>query len=579
MLRHVRSCKKHPSDGGTLPEHKRQKRGRKRTACDRCIKNKRRCDGSTPCLVCESSGVQCIWTDTNSREQQRRDWDTASQTTVCSPSRQHKETPNPRSRRNNEQDNFSENLAESQVTQLSRPLAESSALHHPFPFLLRFTSSQGFAPCFECGSRKERNIIIQAQAPSYQSKPAHSQWDLGAFLNIPLDFAPDTSDSSSVSRSVFSDEFDTASIFSAEINSVDNFSDDLLTTSHWLGEKSRDIVRGIQSTLALESDKDMAAFISSTCFEKSRCQKFFEPSKLERYLVAFWSLWYPNWPVFHKPTFNTATKPAAMVAAMALIGASLTAEKEDYVEAHYWSDAVDTWIFSATEWFDDPSENPDQTLRQYQVRAQINGLRASYAMVLFMTWEGNTEQKTHARRERFSQVVSMARRLIPLAVNHTFFNEDITPDNATGNWIQFAFQEELNRSLAYVFMLDCAFALFNNRAPQFILPELKIPLLCPEVCFQAETAEHWGLYAQVWAKSAIGTTRPVFSDMLKLIMEETLDEEQWKLLYQMSALNLFVIANGKLNVLLCKLGNLTNVVVGSVSQPLVLLPTRHSSLF
>jgi hypothetical protein len=46
----------------------------------------------------------------------------------------------------------------------------------------------------------------------------------------------------------------------------------------------------------------------------------------------------------------------------------------------------------------------------------------------------------------------------------------------------------VSRTLAYIFLLDTAFVIFNNTPPKISVSELNIDPLCSEQCFQAATA-------------------------------------------------------------------------------------------
>lgn len=57
MRRHFLSCKKR----GERPIPEKQKRGRRKCACDRCASLKSACDRQRPCNTCRNGGVPCTW--------------------------------------------------------------------------------------------------------------------------------------------------------------------------------------------------------------------------------------------------------------------------------------------------------------------------------------------------------------------------------------------------------------------------------------------------------------------------------------------------------------------------------------
>ncbi|KAL1982526.1 hypothetical protein VTN96DRAFT_1251 [Rasamsonia emersonii] len=65
-------------------------------------------------------------------------------------------------------------------------------------------------------------------------------------------------------------------------------------------------------------------------------------------------------------------------------------------------------------------------------------------------------------------------------------------------WSQFIAEEELIRTLTYVFLLDTGFAIFYNTPPRMVIAELQMDLTCPEICFQASTANECLAHFRAW---------------------------------------------------------------------------------
>ncbi|KAH7018614.1 uncharacterized protein B0I36DRAFT_425501 [Microdochium trichocladiopsis] len=314
----------------------------------------------------------------------------------------------------------------------------------------------------------------------------------------------------------------------------------IMSSLHPLEAKSRDIVLGIREAIHATARQHRAALDWSPTTEVL-CTRFFSPENLERFILAFWSLWYPNWPVFHKPTFSTTNKPAPLLAAMAVIGAALTSEKSDGDQAMRWADAVHSFVFSNPQLSDEPIATCDGAVHHLQLSARLDAIRAAYAMLLWMTWEGSTAQKNQARRHDFSQVVAAARSVQPYGASYdnlSAYQEAAAEDTA---WRAFGFREELLRTIAYVFLLDSAFVIFYNCTPRMLVSELQINLTCPEVCFQAADVSSWSQHMATWARSTIGKFRPSFAGIMKIMMEDDLSQEQQAMTRQMSALNFFVV--------------------------------------
>lgn len=319
---------------------------------------------------------------------------------------------------------------------------------------------------------------------------------------------------------------------------------------HPLALKCQEIVVGIRETIQQNPPDGEFYSMGWTMGEEQQCSEFFSPFRLERYLIAFWSMWYPNWPAFHRPTFVASEKPARLIASMALIGASLTSDEVENDQARYWGAAVEEWVFSAPEFCEEPDEPlaSDAHFAKYKVETRLHALRAAYAMILYMNWEGTMEQKQRVRRYRFAHIISVTRSILrqfPMNQAGSLRELFICGNNAFEGWKAFVLREELIRTVLYVFMLDCAYSLFNNSAPRLVVQEMQFPLVCPEICFQVSNVDIWRLHMEAWANSQTGRAQPLMSDIMMLVFEPNLLPQQWALLYEMSPLNFFAIANGK----------------------------------
>lgn len=588
LLRHWRTCKQRTISGSSVPEIQRQKRGRKRISCDACVRSKRKCNRASPCSMCQHFGETCILTQqVNCYVATRPGSITSStdspQSSSTSPASTGLATSISAEESGSDgsvslspdhnlfmSDEFLSNAITVQPSDythfgawdttnainaiLGSPISLLPTPPYPVPhmrlnFLSKFTATTGFARSFECGNETERKQIMTALVST--TPRSKIELEIDAFLHVPDEdcLVNVVDDSVNIFESAAPQYlFDNTAKTQTQTQTHYPIIVQDPIYKHPLTLKSREIIGAMYQMITGDSPDTQGGCISNNWSKfEDECRIFFAPEKLERYLVAFWSLWYPNWPAFHKPTFSSTEKPAKLLAAMALIGASLTSDKTEHVQARRWGFAIERWIFSSHELGGDflgEDSKHQETVCRCKLGGLLDELRACYAMMLFMTWEGTAEQKSRARRLRFSQIIDMSRRLIRLNPNRGSPAAFIKTENLTQGWKEFIFQEELARTLVYVFMIDCAYTLFNNCSPRLGLQELNIPLVCPEICFQAEDANTWNIHLQAWANSRIGKTNPLFSDILRILMKNELPHEQWRLLYEMSSLNFFVIANG-----------------------------------
>lgn len=423
-----------------------------------------------------------------------------------------------------------------------RPLTQ---LYCKFEFLANFTTTNQFAKAFDCGNSTERKQIMQALSTKQDSLLAqHAISMFPSVLNARHDANIDFTELNTFQEKGI---FSSGSHF-AEPNSQHDSFHSRYKDGHRIGGSARPTL-AIKSQEIVLSIWDFTKGLPNSSYlasrDKESCCVFFSSNNLRKYLHAFWSIWYPNWPVFHKPKFIAAQKPASLIASLALIGAVLSPDKEDHDQALKWLPAVEKWVFSVLELHEDPSTHRSDN-RSDQTESHLDSLRAAYAIVIIMTFAGTCKQKKKARRYRFAQIVTMTRGLLSSPVTHGNLQTYTGCKDVMESWRRFILKEELIRTILYVHLLDCAYVMFHNCTPRLVMMELQFSLACPEICFQELDVCNWLLQVQIWAESEIGKTQPLMVDVLEsIIITDKILDEQWTSLFQMSSLNFFAVASGK----------------------------------
>ncbi|KAL5623839.1 hypothetical protein FOBRF1_003089 [Fusarium oxysporum] len=238
------------------------------------------------------------------------------------------------------------------------------------------------------------------------------------------------------------------------------------------------------------------------------------------FLTTFFQIWPPNWPVFHRPTFNSTPKPPTLIAALSLIGATLSPERKQRVQAMVWLETVENWIFQGPDFNEDIVPQTDDDNQSYQVLQRLDIVQAAYAIVLLINWEGNTKARLRARRTRFPDIVYVACNLYPFAMPGTSEEEPLVPCSLYDHWRELALREELIRTLLYTFLLDSAFVMFYNMSPRMVINELEFGLAATDEHFSASDAEAWFMSTQAAENRAVACSQVTLSLSLSMIMTE-----------------------------------------------------------
>jgi hypothetical protein len=251
-----------------------------------------------------------------------------------------------------------------------------------FQFLDKFTSVTGFVSSFECMREYETRELAAVVTEMVLT-------DKNPDMPISLDFLP----------------LYLPSLESTHLRprmprrpSID---------TDWLSDPLASVTNKLVYALkAVASNPSHGSSINLTWspFIEKVCVQFFNPPNVRRYLAYFWSFWYPNCPIIHKPTFDVYNTPHTLLLSMTLIGASFAPEEGTHRNAKLWFDSAEELVF-ADEHFRRAVSTSGQTTDDFTIQQDaVKALQAAYLMCLLQNWEGDANSKRRIRRVRFSMV-------------------------------------------------------------------------------------------------------------------------------------------------------------------------------
>lgn len=306
-------------------------------------------------------------------------------------------------------------------------------------FLSQFTSGKGFVDSFECGTdwekqqvalspaiRSSNNVSTSVRAGGYDDLNISNDWVVnpltGSLPHVELDLngLPSHNNTMRARRqAVLGSSIPiTAKPFAestenplAQLSAGRPRMDKDTKSPAWadwlddpLAIKTRAIVDKLKETAYKNSKKHCLAPKWSPLMEEL-CLRLFSPQSIRQFLTYFWSLWYPNSPIIHKPTFKAEQASTVLLATMVVIGACVSPYKADNENVKLWFDSVEEITFK-DEWF---QGNPTfGRLHQSEISLvrckRLESLQAAYFVCLFQNWEGSDEAKQRIRRYRHSSV-------------------------------------------------------------------------------------------------------------------------------------------------------------------------------
>jgi hypothetical protein len=183
--------------------------------------------------------------------------------------------------------------------------------------------------------------------------------------------------------------------------------------------KTQEIVHQFQAIIGTKSDKSIIKLDWDLSVQES-CSILFVPQNIRRFLEYFWSFWYPNCPIVHRPSFNPQTAPTALLCVMIIIGACLSPHDGDAVLAKMWLDSVEELVFSNEAFQEKPAMGPTPTVLENQIEWQkkrVECMQMTYLVCSLQKREGSMEAQTRIRRYRHATMVTVSLRLSALSAS------------------------------------------------------------------------------------------------------------------------------------------------------------------
>ncbi|KAJ5833585.1 hypothetical protein N7474_001896 [Penicillium riverlandense] len=307
-----------------------------------------------------------------------------------------------------------------------------------------------------------------------------------------------------------------------------------------LDAKSHQLVDSLRTVICGRRNDDVITLDWSPSRNKL-CQEFFSPPNIRRFLEYFWSLWYPHCPIVHRPLFDSDAATPALLCVMVVIGACLSSRDSDYQTARMWLDSVEELTFGHVCFRKSHSQGYDDISWKKEM---LQCIQAAYLVCSLQKREGSAEAQARIRRYRHASMVTLARNIGPGNASHRNLRLD---EASLSWWKQFAEEEELIRTLIFVFLIDTALVILHNSPPRMVIPEMKMDVSCPEACFQAESASECLVLLREWAHTRFWKDRLSVVSVVRRICQNQVQDNLINDYARLGTLNLFTVVQGMLD--------------------------------
>lgn len=201
-----------------------------------------------------------------------------------------------------------------------------------------------------------------------------------------------------------SDFLDT-SLDIAAPHAVSEEPDSFLSKTQEIYQLLRSVVSNKQNTATIT--------LSWTPSVQGQCSSFFTPRNIRRFIEYFWSLWYPNCPIVHRPLFDPQTAHPVLICVMVLIGACLSPHDDDGRDARMWMDCVEELVFSNAHHCEVHCDTIETAADQSQdgwMKERLECIQMTYLVCSLQKREGSSDAQTRIRRYRHAAMVTVSYR-------------------------------------------------------------------------------------------------------------------------------------------------------------------------
>ncbi|KIW06107.1 uncharacterized protein PV09_03275 [Verruconis gallopava] len=227
-----------------------------------------------------------------------------------------------------------------------------------------------------------------------------------------------------------------------------------------------------------------------------RLKHILTAENIKRYLQLFRTNWNEHFPLVHMPTFSTLDANNGLLLSMMCIGAVYANELG--LEMERWlmllaRQAVDR-SFRILHFAEDASGELSNFVPSWSDIQEIEALMLLQSMFI---WHGDANHRAQAKDD-FRRLVVIARRCgltrpIPLgqkgcSILHQPRRYQSSIDLSAWDWKAWVRQEERSRAMFFMFLIDCALAIFFNHPPQLSCSEIHIQLPADDAAWDAPDA-------------------------------------------------------------------------------------------
>ncbi|KAH8812376.1 fungal-specific transcription factor domain-containing protein [Xylogone sp. PMI_703] len=471
VRRHYKTCKSR----GVDPVPRPCRRGKRRKACDMCVRSKQGCDFESPCLNCVLNKISCTY---------KRVLDdlAGSINSASRPSRIFQSCINHNQQIGLHQPQISNpELAAFSPFSISQDMAKLHGVS--FPFILNYinVNTLTLADIFGYSAPPSTKA---ANPPQYSKSLSSLQMNLG----------------------ITAGEYPQRHLIEESERRIQEMTGSADTLEARLKQLYFDII-----TLCASLPSEHPESAPNTNLAPAKA--LLTASKAQIFLNKYFEHWYPHNPIIHKGTFDTETAPLPLLLVLIIIGALYLSSPHDVLVVRGMLDLEEyscrnpsfVALVSGTQ------PNGDRACND-----ALAAVQATLSIVQTQLWESLSSSRRRACVTRHNEIITAARALPLINITNKSFDRH-TLHQRSFNWRRFA--EPVNkqhRLMWAIFNVDVTLTIFHNQPPRILATELELDMLCKDEVFSAVSADE--------SRKAVSQEATVRLPKIRTVLATFLDE-------------------------------------------------------
>jgi hypothetical protein len=262
-------------------------------------------------------------------------------------------------------------------------------------------------------------------------------------------------------------------------------------------------------------------------FSVDAAKAVFTEENFEECSWAYFTVFHPQQPLIHWPTFDMHTVSLPLLLAVVFGGSVHCIPTDGALSSRSFFDLGEDFIF----------ENLRHVIATPGLGHGRHALEAVQAALLIVALQSSFNNEAARRRVRVSrhpELIAAIRSLKLLEPAQATRTSDAIPE-----WTAFIEEESRVRAVYFMFVMDCMDTFFFSLLPKMAIAEVSQTLPCNDVLFDASTPED---FTQLCTQcSRLSQQNPSIKQLIAFLMGENWSDEQKKSLLDMLELRHLMI--------------------------------------